>query len=118
MLHFTTGKDAAVCWGRVGHPPLGPFPLPSASMELEVYRSKDTFLPADIYNIFKDNTSSFAAELDGCTAWLRLMDTHIYSNCAVDCVWPPAKSRRPVFKHVKHSSTLMHLSEAWKVNVL
>lgn len=73
------------------------FPFPSASMELQVYRSKETFLPADIYSVFKDNTLSFEAALDGCSPRLRLMDTHIYRNGAVDCVWPPAKSRRPVF---------------------
>lgn len=66
MLHFTTGKDAAVRRGGVGHPPLGPFPLPSVSMELEVNCSKGTFLPADIDSVFKDNTLSFEAKRDGC----------------------------------------------------
>lgn len=70
MLHFTTGKDAAMCRGRVGHPPLGPFPLPS--MELEVHRSKGTFLPADIYSVFKDNTLSFEAKRDGYIALSRV----------------------------------------------
>lgn len=60
---------------------------------------KDFFLlPFPVFA--KTITSGFEAGLDGCTASLRLMDTHIYSNGAVDCVWPLAKSRRPVFKHV------------------
>lgn len=93
----TTGKDAAACQGRVGHPPLGPLPLSSAS---EVYSSEERFLPADICSNCKDNTLSFEAELDGCAASPRLMDTHICSDGAADCAWPPAKCRRPVFKHV------------------
>lgn len=89
-----------MCQGRLGHPPLGPLPLPSASEGLEVYVSKERFLPAAISSVCKDNTSGFEAELDGCSVSLRLMGTHIYSNAAVACVWPLAKSRRPVFKHV------------------
>lgn len=101
----------------MGHPPLGPLPLPSASAGLKVCCSKERALPAAISRVCKDNALRFEAGLDGCTPSRRLMDTHIYSNGAVDCVWPPAKSRRPVFQTCKHSSTLMHLTEAWKVNV-
>lgn len=79
----------------------GPLPLPSTSVGLDMYYcSKERFLPAVTSSAHKDNTSSCEAMLDGCTASLRLMDTLIHSTGAVDCVWPLAKCRSPVFKHV------------------
>lgn len=72
-----------------------------------------TRLPAHIYSTFKDNTSSFDAQIDWWAACLRLMGTHIYGGGTVDCPWPPAK---PTFQTYKHSSTLMHPSGAWQIN--
>ena len=58
---------------------------------------KDYFLLT--FTVFaKTITSRF--ELDGCSASPRLMDPRIYT---VDCAWPVAKSRRPVFKALFHS---------------
>lgn len=116
LLHHRK-KMLSCVGGRVGHPPLGPFPLPKASMELQVCRSKETFLPADIYGVFKDNTLSLEAAFDGCPARLRLMDTHIYRNGAVDCAWPPAKSSRPVFKPVSALPLSCTYVKPWQVNV-
>lgn len=81
MLPFTTGKDAAVRRARVTstNGPISP-------SQLEVHCSKGTFLPADIYSVFKDNTLSFEAKRDGYIACLGLMDTHIYSKSAADCL--------------------------------
>ena len=118
MLHFSpTGKDAAACQGWVGHPPLGPLPFPSAYSGLGVHCLKGRVLPAATSSVCKDNTISSEAALDGCAPSLRLMDTYIYSNGRCGLYMASSQVQEASFQTCKRSSTLMRLTEAWKVNV-
>lgn len=99
---FHCRKAAPVCEDVVGHPPTRSVsPFQGILGAYEMYDSREGFLPSVAC---KDNTLMGAS--------LRLMDTHIFSSGAVN--WPPAKCRRPVFKHVSALSLLCTLQRPGK----
>lgn len=75
-------------------------------------RSGGTSLPADIYSVFKDNTSGLVGERDGCASWPRLMDTHIYSAGPRLASSQVQEASFPTCKALFHSCAPIYLKPA------